>query len=164
MKTTRNLLLLFLVLNTQSAFCQLDSICPGILNSADGYISASGYKITFTIGDIAVNTIHNQIYLTQGFQQSTIGKCDTSFLEDVSIFPNPFKDYAYALFDVKSKSSFRVEIFNLKGSLMSINEYKGLFYGERITLETGQLSRGIYFVNVTSLDGSLFRKYKIIKI
>lgn len=170
MKTTLNLLLLLLAFNVQYANSQLDTISSGIFVSTNGtFFNEQKLSVSYSIGESVISSVnYNGLYLTQGFYQQDL--CDLGPVIDppvpvISLFPNPFRDNLSAEFLTSSDyQNFKVEIFNLRGCLVSLKEYNGIFYGERKSLDTDMLSSGIYFVNITSLDGKFFKKYKVIKI
>jgi hypothetical protein len=66
--------------------------------------------------------------------------------ENVLVYPNPFLDQI----TISSESVLeRIELFQASGSIISVNEISS----KEFTLDTNQLLKGIYFLQITNSKG-----------
>jgi hypothetical protein len=167
LKATLNLLLLFLAINVQMSFSQIDTINSALISASGNFISSTDFSVSYSVGELIVATIQNtNLYLTQGFQQANFNDtCSSPLpLPVIQIFPNPFTTDIYIDFLESGIYNFHIEVFNLKGSKVYLYDLHDIFYGERKTIGLSELAKGIYFLNVKSFDGKVFKKFKIVKI
>ncbi|WP_405293234.1 T9SS type A sorting domain-containing protein [Algibacter sp. Ld11] len=78
--------------------------------------------------------------------------------ENLSIYPNPFNDSFTYKFDDQISSSTSVELFTMDGREIKTITNKDVTYGNTGTVNTSQLSSGLYLVRVTSGDLQSTRK------
>ncbi|HOB27728.1 MAG TPA: T9SS type A sorting domain-containing protein, partial [Bacteroidales bacterium] len=64
----------------------------------------------------------------------------------LSIYPNPFTEYAIITFDNPKKEKYRLLITDVTGKVvMEINE----IYGDRVEIDGSNLSAGVYVFELT---------------
>jgi hypothetical protein len=74
-----------------------------------------------------------------------------------SLFPNPAEDYVRIT--APTETTKTIEVYSLPGNLVS----KQLFTGKQISLKTSDLCPGLYYLNISSKDGSVIEKMKFVK-
>lgn len=103
----------------------------------------------------AVLVVSRKEYL--GVQQSTsVENLKGDF--NLQTYPNPFGDILNVNINTISASSMRIEMLDMHGRLIltqDINAQKGQ---NLISLNTSNISEGVYFVKTSSIDGSIVSK------
>ena len=89
----------------------------------------------------------------------TTAVSDLSKDEFIRLSPNPFKDYVYIDFKLKSNTTISVYILDLNGNIVSEN--KKISKGYKIDMS--RISSGIYFVHAKDDKGKILHIQKIIK-
>ncbi len=146
---------LILSLALLQAFGQTPAIVMQVVSSAGGTYSTTGLSVDWTLGEPVIGTVTGTgLMLTQGFQQGNLLGTDIPVDPDLSsisfkMFPNPAISKVYLKVDNKeAKGNFLVEVFDITGRKMLIQDL-GLFnHQETMDLSVASLKPGIYFVKV----------------
>ena len=128
----------------------------------------SGYSISQTIGEVAVQYIHDDSFgLTQGFQQPSISVLEpvVPLGNGVKIYPNPVVNNLTLEFFGSESTEYHLTIFGINGSIYYKNDYPciGKFW-HKIQIDVGHYQRGTYFIRIVAVNGSISRLFKIEKI
>ncbi len=88
----------------------------------------------------------------------TVGTSDKQTFENLEIFPNPTNDFLNIKFSINESQSVKLDLVSMKGEMIysqSVGNFKGNF--ER-RLDLSSLTRGIYFLRITSDRGTTTTK------
>lgn len=102
--------------------------------------------------------------VTNGFVVgSGVGVNDIAFAPDaqVTIYPNPSTNNATITLNLTKESTVSVAIYQVNGALVAKKDYGQLSGGMLLPVEMANLSKGMYFVNIT-IDGQTTIK-KLVK-
>jgi hypothetical protein len=134
-----------------------------IVATAGTTMSTASYKLTFSIGEPLIGTINNTLTVDQGFlaaasSNSTLSIEDQILSNAIKVYPNPVTDKLHI--DLKNISgTVRVNIYNMTGKLL-VNKNLNT---QQNNLHLGNLSNGIYLVNLHFSDYKVIKSFKIIK-
>ena len=82
---------------------------------------------------------------------------------DVSVLANPFTTGITLDFLSHSNQALNIRLFDNNGKLVTSRQMNMAFGSSRKTIETGNLARGIYILQVTDKNGQVIFKDKLIK-
>ena len=166
MKKILHILVVFLFAG-QFTFAQDIVLSPTVIASAGGYSTAGDLSLSWTLGELAVSTLEQgDMILTQGFQQAyldVIGFNLDPIEWQIIAYPNPVADELNIQFDVKEPSNFLVEIQDVAGKVLSLEQYKEVFPGDIITVEMSSYKYGVYFFRISTTDREQVRVLSIHK-
>ena len=135
---------------------------PEVQSAAGGHFANSTLRMSWTIGEIAVETLSNgNLRLTQGFHQPVIIKTvsvEEEYKSSFSVYPNPAVDYV--MINTGSYKGFRVEMRNLIGELI----YEGRSEDNILRIDFGVLANGTYMLTLYSETGRPVATYQIQKV
>lgn len=142
---TSILILVFQFGAGQSAFIN----SPMVLGSAGQTWSQGNYNLSFTVGEIAIETyIENQTILTQGFHQdiyqiTQLNDLNTTY--DISVFPNPTSNIINIDYNIDNARA-DVLVKDMKGSII----YFSLDFptNKRQLLDISKFSPGVYVLEI----------------
>tara|TARA_B100000579_G_C22831248_1_gene856111 strand:+ start:1919 stop:2413 length:495 start_codon:yes stop_codon:yes gene_type:complete len=139
-------------------------ISPSVLSTAGTTLQTNGYNLSFTIGELAIETfVQGEYVVTQGFNQEDYIITPLESPSDnvrVSIFPNPTQDVLNISFiDFQGKADILIR--DIKGNL--IHSKKGCTTINQQSFDISTFAQGIYFLEITTNSTEL-RVYKIQKI
>jgi len=144
------------------------TLAPTVIASAGGYSEAGNIHLSWTLGELAVTTLNGgNLILTQGFQQPyTLGTGRSPVETDWSItaYPNPVETNLRLKFDISESSDFLIEIQDVAGRLLSLEQYKKVYPGEVISIPMDRYFQGIYFFKVYTPDRRQVKVFSIRKI
>lgn len=106
--------------------------------------------LSFTVKDYAYNSVPNAP-INAG-QTSTNGISNQSFDYDnlVTVFPNPFNNFASIHFSNQMNESYSITVYNSKGQIIqNINNISG----EEVKLVNNNWMSGLYFFRLQNKDG-----------
>ena len=89
--------------------------------------------------------------LTQGFQQPVDFGTGISTEElnwQISAYPNPVTDALFVKFDIDMAREFWIEIQDVTGRVISLEQQKEVFPGDVVQLNTSNFTYGVYFLKV----------------
>lgn len=78
-----------------------------------------------------------------GIEENEITRVRNGQHNDFVVYPNPCNNQTQILFQGKQNQSFKLDIYDISGKLIKTINQTG---AERITLDTKQLTEGIYFL------------------
>lgn len=134
-----------------SGFTQL-TLEQSVIASGGGYVKGESLSISWTLGEIAITTFAGaDKVLTQGFQQpSGFGTSITVQEMDwrISAYPNPVSNVLFVKFDLDRASEFWIEIQDVTGRVLSLENHKEILPGDVVHLNTSNFSYGVYFLKV----------------
>jgi len=161
------LLTIILVLFFHVAFSQA-SLTNRVIAPAGNFSSSTNVKLSWTLGDIAVDRMASTSYiLTPGFQQmwdhlvlniETIGDA-----LHIDAYPNPVQDKMIIRFGDIDVNSIRLDLHDLTGNKVLSREFKGPFYERIEEMDMSGLKQGVYFLNLHAADNKLYKVIKLIK-
>lgn len=171
-KTMKNTFI-YLILLGSVIICRGQNIAPEVIATAGKDLSAGEYRLSFTIGELAVTTLKpGPFILTQGFQQPP-----NLYLSDINIhsplkiqlnaYPNPTTDVVNIIINgLPHETLYKILVYNNFGQVVELS-------GQNIDLESGTLisidlsafARGSYFIRIFSVETSeAIAEFKVIKI
>ena len=158
----RKILLFLILLPCFSLTWGQVQLNPTVISSAGGYAEATDINLAWTLGELAVSTLSTtDMILTQGFQQPfllDIGDAidDPEFNWSVNAYPNPVTD---GKLNIESAEKIHhILVYNVFGQSIIEHEYNGVF---SLSIETSELTSGIYFIKV-GFDNQSYLIKKII--
>jgi hypothetical protein len=144
---------------------------PTVIASAGGYATSENGNISlsWTLGELAVSTLYgNNLILTQGFQQpfslGTSINLNTSIDWNITAYPNPVEDQLKIRFDLQTNNHFWIEIQDVTGRTIELNQHKDIQSGDIITVDMSDYMYGVYFFKVYTPDKKQMRVLSIRKI
>lgn len=93
--------------------------------------------------------------------QSTVGIDELSQIKNSSLFPNPFHEKAYLVYESDSPKQLTITISDVSGKQWLKNQYQTSSGKNQITLLTETLDTGLYFIHVN--DGVFSKTIKCMK-
>lgn len=140
---------------TVCGFAQF-SIEPSVLASGGNYAETDNMSISWTIGELATTTLSSgDMILTQGFQQPLdfgTGIMAEELNWGITAYPNPVTNTLYVKFDIDQTRNFRIEIQDVTGRVISLEQHKKIFPGDVVQLNTSSFAYGVYFLKVFTPD------------
>ncbi len=138
-------------------------ISQEIISSSGGYSDGSSGQLSWTLGDLAIETYSTgDVSLTQGFQQPAY-EVTTAFenLEynfAIQVYPVPSSDFITVEFD-EVQNNLEVVLYNLQGEIVLSKKVES----KTITLDLNYLSPSEYILKIINKEKSLLKSYKILK-
>ena len=86
-----------------------------------------------------------------------------SAFEDISIFPNPILGTGYLSFTGDANSTTTVLVYDISGRKVWSKDYVTNKGANQLTLETNELSQGMYFLTMSMSNGEENTTIKFIK-
>ena len=131
--------------------------------SGGGYHSGQSRSISWTLGEIAIETLTSpEKTLTQGFQQpnlSVVWVDDPQNIDIlVSAYPNPTTDILYIHVKKEVPENATFTLYDMKGNLLTSNNLTD----SRHKLSFTTYKPGVYFVRL-SFDSQYVKTFKILK-
>ncbi|MEE4196213.1 MAG: T9SS type A sorting domain-containing protein [Bacteroidales bacterium] len=141
-------------------------ISSQVVASAGEYSETSNYSVSWTLGEIAIETLESSsIILTQGFQQ---GYFEITSVDEIpatnlslNVYPNPAIDYIYISLESDERKTLMIEIVDEDGRVMVKEQWNNPGDPYKISL-TG-LNSSLYFLRVYESTGKPIQTFKIIK-
>jgi len=139
-----------------------------VLVPAAGQATSGAINYSQTIGETAVEIMDNSGFeLTQGFQQPGMKNLVVVPHQGtgVDVYPNPATNYINVKLFGDDARKFRIEIINFTGTVVNsiTMEFITRFYYIQ-QIDVTKLKLGLFFVRVTSDDGTIKRIFKIEKM
>lgn len=159
---------LILSLFTLTAWSQ--DIPMQVIAAGGGYFenSSAGLSISWTLGEVAYTTLTSADFiLTQGFQQ---GNLFTTSIDkpgitqnDITIYPNPARDYVKVKFEIPNASGKATfDLYDITGRKV-ISKVMNVEQSVPAELNLSELRSGIYLLKVTLEKDNLNRIVKLVK-
>jgi hypothetical protein len=152
------------------------SLSPFVITTSGNYVINGGASLSYTIGEPMVQTFYSsKNVLTQGFQQpidtlainqdstqAAINEFSKESAYILNVYPNPFSNYIYVKIDGALNDKFEIYLLNQLGqqcmTSISIDYFGG---SNTYKIHTGELSMGIYFLRLKSLNNSFAYSIKL---
>ncbi len=140
------------------AVCGFSQIAnePSVIASGGGQGKTETISISWTLGELATTTLTGgDIILTQGFQQPFDFGTGISTKEmnwEITAYPNPVKDDISIKFEIDRPREFLIEIQDVTGRVISLEQHKEIFPGDVVQLNTSSFTYGVYFLKVFTSD------------
>ena len=154
-------LIIFVVISTTLSAQTV--ITKSNISSGGGTTTAGTTRIIYTVGEVAVNeTTQGTVHISEGFINpefaNETGLSDYRQNElNVSVFPNPAKDFVNVKFpDAKS---YEIDLYSADGKIIST-------YTTNSTIEqipVNNLSSGEYLMIVKNTSEKTFKTFNLIK-
>jgi len=129
---------------------------PSVLASGGGYAETENMSISWTLGELATTTLTGgDMILTQGFQQPFdfgTGIKANELNWSITAYPNPVTDALFVQFDIDKTRDFWIEIQDVTGRVINLEQHKEIFPGDVIQLNTSNFTYGVYFLKVFTPD------------
>lgn len=153
-------LLVIIIIVLSGTLCAQE-LSPVLLSNSGGYYSNTSASLSWSLGEIAIETIGNaSTTLTQGFQQyfditTVINALENNY--EISVYPNPFTDY----FFVKAVSSetFYISIIELSGKTL-IEPVKCTGTNR---VDISSYPAGVYLLIISDSNNAKTQSFRIIK-
>ena len=154
---------------SMSGFLYAQSISRSVIASAGDYNSNGNISISWTLGEIATETlIGSNITLTQGFQQPDTMKAvyvipgfpDRNL--DIKVYPNPATEFIKILLKGNDDLDLQVELYDAIGRELMVSK---VYAGENEkSLDVTAFRPGIYFLKIATSNGTAIRTYQVAKV
>jgi len=138
---------------------------PSVLSNSGGVWLQNEYNVSFTIGEIAIETFDNygDYVFTQGFHQDNyqiINVVETNYDSQISVFPNPTEGRLTVTCQELNKSG-DLHVKDINGrTIYSVLDFST---NEIQFIELSRFSQGIYFVEIL-IESNQKTIYQIQKI
>ena len=138
------------------------------------YGAVGTYVICLTIDDGAgcTDTFCDSITVTTkavGFtlnviaDESSLGFEEIAVFTELSIYPNPTEGITNLSINSQNDSEIQVQILNINGQLVSANTFAVTGGTNVLTLDTENMAKGVYFVQIISEDLNTIEYIQLIK-
>jgi len=141
-----------------------------LIASGGGYFenAVAGLSVSWTLGEVAYTTLSSTDYiLTQGFQQGNLFTTSVDKLgitqNDITIYPNPARDYVKVKFEIpiaSGKATF--DLYDITGRKV-ISKVMNVEQSVPAELNLSEIRSGIYLIKVTLEKDNLNRIVKLVK-
>ena len=155
--------LIFIVLSFLPFLISGQNLMPELLSSSGGLHTGTNTSLSWTLGEININTItSNDFMLTQGFQQTRL--YTTSVFEPESlikaiVYPNPAKDFITIDIDYPLSAYLTLSLIDMNG-----NTYKHIYLPKDKKTDISDLKSGYYFIAINSGKGIKLTGIKFLKL
>lgn len=151
----KSITIIVLILFSVSGYAQI-TLEPSVIASGGEYAETETMSLSWTLGELAITTLSGgDMILTQGFQQpidfgTGIGAEELNW--QITAYPNPVSDALFIRFDIDMTREFWIEVQDVTGRVISLEQKKEVFPGDVIQLNTSTFSYGVYFLKVFTPD------------
>lgn len=143
---------------------------PTVLSNCGGEGEDSGYKMEWTVGELAVSSLGNSLFhFTQGFHQpflvkhyvSTVGIPETEPVASTSLWPNPANDELNFSFTGLASPATAINLFGLDGKLLLTHPLNGGITTAVISIN--DLAAGSYIAVICNSHSTPLASHRFIK-
>jgi hypothetical protein len=163
----KKLLLATLMIFAALFYLRAQSISPEVIAAAGDYFSNGTVSISWTLGEIATETIGNgTIILTQGFQQPNYGVVSVPKWSDkrfeIKAFPNPARDFLKIQVNGNENTDLIIEMYDAIGRKLYIQKMEAGTTMYEIDVAT--FVPGMYYLKFSDDKGHVVQTYQISKL
>lgn len=141
-----------------------------VIAAGGGYFenTSAGLSISWTLGEVAYTTLTSvDFILTQGFQQGNLFTTSVDKPEitqnDITIYPNPVRDYVKVKFEIPNASGkVTFDLYDITGRKV-ISKVMNVEQSVPTELNLSEIRSGIYLLKVMLEKDNLNRIVKLIK-
>jgi len=157
----------FYLLSGSNGYAQ--SLSPTVLASSGDYAEAGNMKISWTLGELAVETLDaGSIILTQGFQQpleiaGPDAMDENQMVWEIKSYHNPVNDKLTLAVKFEMEVDLTYEIFDLTGKKVWISQQRNMPAKYDFTIDMTLFQKGMYLLKVYSDDQRVHTIIKILK-
>ncbi len=140
------------ILLTVCALATLSTYGQEVLSAAGDHISNADYSLSYTLGELAIETESDDFILTQGFHQTllTITSISENDAMQVAFYPNPTENTIY-LQSSEQHGLTSVELFDMQGRQVKVFNLSG---AQQSSISIGDLPSGSYLLVLASPDSN----------
>jgi hypothetical protein len=141
---------------------EAQSISPSIISSAGSTQNASGITMNWTLGEPVVGLMTNQgLQISNGYHKQlnleVLSTQETNIEASILMYPNPVTDYL--IVHNKSDTKAQFVLYNELGQPVIEQSLQT----DENKINLGNLSSGIYIINIITEKSSKTNSYKLIK-
>jgi hypothetical protein len=129
---------------------------PSVIASGGSYAESESMSISWTLGELVTTTLTGgDMILTQGFQQPIdfgTGISPQELNWGITAYPNPVGDELNVRFDIDRTRDFWIEIQDVTGRVLSLEQHKEVFPADVFQINTSNFTYGVYFLKVFTPD------------
>jgi len=145
-----------------SFYLGAQTISPEVIATAGDFYQNSGYSISWTLGEVVVETISGtNLTLTQGFQQPDYSFSEIYEQTDVNyrikVYPNPVENVL--LIETIENIDFEIIMIDMNGKIVFERKLIG-----STEINLTDFAKGTYLLNIFTKDHIKAKTYKIQKI
>ena len=150
-----------------SGYLFSQSISPDVVASAGDYFTNGTISVSWTLGEVATETIGNGTYtLTQGFQQPNyLVDAVPKYLNpkfEVTLFPNPVMDMAKLTIKGNENFDLQVNLYDAIGRELFTSKVTAGVSEKDIDMSSYRA--GIYFVKISQTNGEGLKTIQVAKV
>jgi len=119
--------------------------------------------LTTTLTGVQLPNFNEERYIAYPVDLLSAAKEQPNTIRDIAVMPNPATDKARVRFDLEESGSLTLEVFNLAGKRIQIQQTNVASGTINLDLDTGGLYNGLYFIRVSTDNGSAVTKLTIAK-
>ena len=132
-----------------------------VVSSSGAYISNANGSISFTVGEVSIQTIATgSNVITQGFHQTNLGVLAVDDVVDdlsIKVFPNPTSELLQISINDFTNKSY--QLFDITGKLIS----KNVMNKTLNEVNLAPYANGIYLLVLYNENNNRIQTYRIIK-
>lgn len=145
-----------------------------VIASAGGIDKTSTISFEWTLGEFAVETItatknlytqgfHQPILMVKSFHSPPKPESSNDILSSYKVLlaPNPVQSFVNVFINSKESEKFSLTLYDMSGRKILSKLVSGIDLSVRI--EMGQLSSGVYLMDVRNDAGTMIKAFKIVK-
>lgn len=133
-------------------FGQAYGLCMQVIGSTGGSGKQGNYNVSWTVGEVVVNTIGNNAYkLTQGFHQPDVCLPVSTWNLDlealgIEVFPNPATSWLNIRYTDSGKTSLQASAFDMLGH--QVLQPQLLDQPDGTLIDVSNWPAGVYFLQI----------------
>ena len=160
--------LFFLSALAFSGYLFSQSISPDVVASAGDYFTNGTVSISWTLGEVATETIGNGTYtLTQGFQQPNYDGVQAvpKYMNpkfEVTLYPNPATDLVKLTIKGNEDFDLMINLYDAIGRELLTNKVVAGVTEKSIDMSVYR--PGIYFVKISQTNGEGLKTIQVAKV
>lgn len=133
-----------------------------VLSSTGGTFQNSGGMISFTLGELAIDTYtQGETTITQGFHQSILVEPVSELPEinfSIDVFPNPVNDYIIIKIEKRHSQNMNFILYDINGKTLQ----NGLIPNAETEINFSSINSGTYILKIRQNENEI-KTVKIVK-